>query len=259
MRFSRFSLLGLAGLPLVIADVSITAPAAGASVPGGTTFTITWTDSNSAPSISDLTSYQIFLYSGSNAAPAQLYSLGQGTFANGNSFTATVPVGVGGTGTNAYFIGIMSTATAGGTITNFSNRFTMTGMTGTFSQAVKDALATVTGTAGPPAINNVAQAAPAPAPGTADGVFGTPYDEQLGPTRYAPMQPVPPTAITATNTAPLWPTSSVVLATTFLPIPSVQTTITQPQTFSIASHPNSASPAPQPMDDMQKFLNRWKD
>ncbi|RFU23929.1 hypothetical protein B7463_g12412, partial [Scytalidium lignicola] len=260
MWFSRFSLLVLASLPLAIADVSFTLPAAGTSLPGGTAFTVNWQDSNNPPLISALTSYQLFLYSGSNDSPQQLYSLGQGTFTGGNSFTATVPVGVGGTGSDAYFLGMVSTATAGGTITNFSNRFTLTGMTGSFSQAVKDGLATVSGTAGPQTINNLAQAAPAPAPGAADeGVYGTPYNEQLGPTKYAPMQPVPPTAITATNTAPLWPTSSVRLATTFLPIPSVQTTITQAQTFSIASHQNTASPASQPLDDMQKFLNRWKD
>lgn len=141
---------------------------------------------------------------------------------------------------------MISTATAGGTVTNYSNRFTLTGMTGVFSAAVQTALKTVTGTAGPATVNNIAQAAPPPGQAaTADeGVYATPYNDQIGLTRYAPMQPVPPTAITATNTAPLWPTSSVVLATTFLPIPSIQTTITQAQTFSVASHPNTVSSIP---------------
>jgi hypothetical protein len=53
------------------------------------------------------------------------------------------------------------------------------------------------------------------------------------------MQPVPPTAITATNTSPLWPTSSVVFASTFLPIPSIVTTLTQANTFSVSSHANT--------------------
>jgi hypothetical protein len=139
------------------------------------------------------------------------------------------------------FLGMISTATAGGTVTNFSNRFTLTGMTGTFSAAVTASLAAVSGTSGPATVNNVL-AAGAAAGGTgtaAEGAWGTPYNEQEGLTRYAPMQPVPPTAITATNTSPLWPTSSVVFASTFLPIPSIVTTLTQANTFSVSSHANT--------------------
>jgi len=246
--------------PLVFADVEFTVPAAGASVPGGTAFTVTWTDSGIAPSISDLTAYQLFLYSGSNTAPQQLLSLTTtpGVFTTGNSMTVTVPVTIGGTGTNAYFLGMISTAAAGGTVTNFSNRFTLTGMTGVFSAAVTQALLTVSGTTGPGTVNNVA-AAGAGAATAAEGAWGTPYNLQTGLTKYAPMQPVPPTAITATNTSPLWPTSSVVLASTFLPIPNIVTTLTQPNTFAVSSHANTAAAASQPTDDMQRFLNRWKD
>jgi len=133
---------------------------------------------------------------------------------------------------------MISVATAGGTVTNYSNRFTLTGMTGTFSQTVTDGLTSVTGTSGPDTVNDVTGAAAGTA-AAAEGVWGTPYNLQTGLTKYAPMQPVPPTAITATNTSPLWPTSSVVLASTYLPIPSVVTTLTQPQTFSVPSHANT--------------------
>jgi len=133
-----------------------------------------------------------------------------------------------------------STAAAGGTVINYSSRFTLTGMTGSFSPAVTTALASVSGTAGPATVNNVAAAAPAAGAGTAAaGEFGVPYTLQTGLTKFAPMQPVPPTSITATNTAPLWPTSSVVFASTFLPIPSQVTTLTQAQTFSVSSHANT--------------------
>ena len=140
---------------------------------------------------------------------------------------------------------MISTATAGGTVTNYSDRFTLTGMTGVFSTTIQTALATVSGTTGPATVNNVAAAgAAAGAAGTAaDGAFGTPYNLQTGLTKYAPMQPVPPTSITATNTSPLWPTSSVVLASTFLPIPSIATTITQANTFSVSSHANTVGSA----------------
>jgi len=136
---------------------------------------------------------------------------------------------------------MISVATAGGTVTNYSNRFTLTGMTGTFSQTVKTGLLTVSGTTGPDTVNNVVAAGAAASTAVDDGVWGTPYNLQTGLTKYAPMQPVPPTAITATNTSPLWPTSSVALASTYLPIPSILTTLTQPQTFSVASHANTVS------------------
>ena len=134
---------------------------------------------------------------------------------------------------------MISTATAGGTVTSYSSRFTLTGMTGVFSAAVTTALASVSGTTGPAAVNNVAGTA-GTATGAADaGAWGTPYDEQTGLTKYAPMQPVPPTSITATNTSPLWPTSSVSFAATFLPIPSIVTTLTQANTFSVSSYANT--------------------
>jgi hypothetical protein len=37
----------------------------------------------------------------------------------------------------------------------------------------------------------------------------------------------------------LWPTSSVVFASTYLPIPSIVTTLTQAGTFSVSSHANT--------------------
>lgn len=260
MHPSRILYFLVASYPLAKADVEFTVPAAGASVPGGTAFTVTWQDSGVAPSISDLTAYQLFLESGSNTAPQQLYQFtlaNGGVFSAGSTVTVTVPTDTGGSTTNAYFLKIISTAAAGGTVTNYSNRFTLTGMTGTFSAAVTEALLTVSGTSGPPTVNDVTGTSESSA--VAEGVWGTPYNLQTGLTKYAPMQPVPPTAITATNTSPLWPTSSVSLASTFLPIGSIVTTLTQPQTFSVSSHQNTASPASQPTDDMQRFLNRWKD
>jgi hypothetical protein len=131
---------------------------------------------------------------------------------------------------------MVSTAT-GGTVTNYSKRFTITGMTGTFSPP----LGIITGTDGPADVNNFAAVAGAQATVVADdGVWGTPYDEQSGPTRYASMQPVPGTKITATNTAPLYPTSAVQFASIALPIQtSIRTTLTQPQTFVVSSHANT--------------------
>lgn len=102
MRLSTLPGLFVVLLPLVSADVKFTTPVAGASVVGGTAFTVTWADSGSAPALADLTSYTLFLFSGSNAVPAQLYQLSASTFAAaGTSVSVTVPVATGGSGTNA--------------------------------------------------------------------------------------------------------------------------------------------------------------
>jgi len=259
MRPTKSLLLLAATAPLALADVEFTVPAAGASVAGGTTFTVTWKDSGTAPSISDLSAYQLFLYTGSNDSPQQLASLVPGSAFTSDSTTVTVAVGIGGSTANAYFLGMISTATAGGTVTNYSDRFTLTGMTGVFSAAVQTALAGVSGTDGPATVNDVTGSGSGTSSAAEAGVYGTPYNQQTGLTKYAPMQPLPGTTITATNTSPLWPTSSVPTATTFLPIPSVQTTITQSATWSFASHANTAAAQSQPTDDMEKFLARWKD
>ncbi len=101
MRFSKAIFTLLASAPLAFCDVAFSVPAAGASLPGGTAFTVTWTDSGDAPLITDLSSYTLFLFSGSNASPAQLYQLAASTFAAGDTVSVTVPVGISGTGTNA--------------------------------------------------------------------------------------------------------------------------------------------------------------
>lgn len=60
--------------PLTFGDVIFQTPGAGLEYPGGTAFTVTWIDSGIAPSISDLTSYVLELYTGSNAAPVRITS-----------------------------------------------------------------------------------------------------------------------------------------------------------------------------------------
>jgi len=111
-------------------------------------------------------------------------------------------------------------------------------MTGTFAAEVKTALAGLSGTAGPADILLDADSAHLEIRQNAN----IPYESQVGAIRYAPMVPVPPTKITATNTAPLFPTSSVVIATTFLALPTVQTTVSLAQTGGIvASHANTVS------------------
>ena len=183
------------------------------------------------------------------------------------------------------FIKMISIATAGGQVINFSERFSLSGMTGIFPPTLLTDLQLVSDTKGPPTLNQVAGAQPGGSVGAGDPQFRVPYTMQTGNTKYAPMQPLPPTKITQTKTSRLHPTSAVSIARTFLRIPSVVTTVTENPTYVVKSHENQvcrdlygvggvatpdilltpidcvsqATPAPHPQDDMQKYLNRWKD
>lgn len=96
MRLSNPLFLLASAASWAAGDVKFTAPAAGASIPAGTALAVTWADSGDAPALVDLTSYTLFLFSGSNAAPAQLLQLSTATFAAGNTVRVTVPAGTGG-------------------------------------------------------------------------------------------------------------------------------------------------------------------
>ncbi|KAI9675377.1 MAG: hypothetical protein M1817_001281 [Caeruleum heppii] len=251
--------------PLTLADVEFTSPAPGASLSGGSTIAVEWKDSGDPPSIKDLQSYSLFLCAGGNENPIQLAAItDQGAFTRGNKASGTIQAGLGAsTPENAYFLKMISAATTGGTVINYSGRFSLESMTGTFPPQVLADLADVEGTEGPPTENTVV-ANNINNPGAAagpQGPFNLPYTLQTGNTKFAPMQPLPPTKITAKGSTRLWPTSDFSIATTWLPIPSVVTTLTQSATHAVTSRTNTTqiAPAANPTDDMGKFLNRWKD
>ena len=134
------------------------------------------------------------------------------------------------------FLKMISVAAGGGTVINYSKRFSLTGMVGTFPPTVLAGLTSVSNTDGPPSQNQIAGQGNRPG---ADGSFTVPYTLQTGPTRYAPMQPQPMTKIRANQATPLWPTSSVPIAKTWLPPANgIETTMTQTNTFSVASRAN---------------------
>lgn len=162
----------------------------------------------------------------------------QGDFSTGNQAEGTITAGLADSTKNAYFLKMISVATGGGQVINYSNRFSISGMTGTAAATYKDAVPG--GTDGPDgednAANNADSGAATSAAGTGDGV---PYPLQTGLTKYAPMQPIPPTKITKKQYSPLYPTSAVTIATTWLPTPSIVTTVTASQTFSVSSMENT--------------------
>lgn len=145
---------------------------------------------------------------------------------------------------------MLSTSSKGGTVTNFSPRFSLSGMTGTFPPEIVTALKDVKGTDGPDRVDATTGDGPVD---PADGEFGVEYTMQTGPTRYAPMQPIPPTKITKKEAKPLHPTSAFTVATTFLPNPKIQTTITQSQTYSVQSRQNTVSSSSAPVQERWHF------
>lgn len=102
MRLSG-ALIFLASITsLASAKPIFTAPAAAAPIPGGTSMKVSWKDDGTTPALTGFVSYQLFLYSGAGTAPQQLYAAAaNGVFTTGNSVDVTVPVGIGGSTTNA--------------------------------------------------------------------------------------------------------------------------------------------------------------
>ena len=143
------------------------------------------------------------------------------------------------------FLKMISVAATGGTITNFSPRFSLSGMTGAFPPNVVSGLAKVTSTDGPATVNQVAGKNAAGGGGAGvnaaggDPVFDVPYLMQEGLTKYAPMLPVPPTKISLKSAPPLNPTSDVPMAKDWLPKATIATTVTQSPTFSVESRENT--------------------
>lgn len=133
------------------------------------------------------------------------------------------------------FLKMIST-TKGGVVINFSDRFSLSGMTGTFPPNVQTAVKSVKDTKGPETDNQVQEGANNAADG---GAEPTPYSIQTGPTKYAPMQKKPGTKITAKSPKPLYPTSSAQIAKTALPTPKQVTTMTQSATYQVSSRENT--------------------
>jgi len=151
---------------------------------------------------------------------------------------------------------MMSVATEGGQVINYSSRFSMTGMTGTTPPSAITAITALNGvTDGPATVNQVSNGAAAGAGAAPEaGVWTVPYQLQTGLTKYAPMQPVPPTKITKKNATPLHPTSAYTIATTFMGPAKMLTTLTASQTFSVSSMENTVSSCSLPVKPIEPLL-----
>ncbi|KAH8729069.1 hypothetical protein GQ44DRAFT_701512 [Phaeosphaeriaceae sp. PMI808] len=256
------TLAAATALAPLVGAVKFSSPKAGATLTAGTAIEVKWDEGGDGPKMADLLTYELFLCAGGNNDGESIVLMPittQGSFAVGTLASALVQKTVGeDSPANAYFLKMMAVGKTGGQLITYSDRFSYSGMTGKFpaDAAIKKGLDSIDGTTGPATQDQTVKPGGA-APVAGD--YGVEYTMQTGATRFAPMQPIPPTKITAKNTKPLYPTSSVKIATTRLPIPKIQTTLTQSQTFSVSSRENTVAPAPHATDDMAKFLNRWKD
>ncbi|KAK4544049.1 hypothetical protein LTR36_004547 [Oleoguttula mirabilis] len=263
MRLDTLTLLA-ALTPYALGYPKFTTPAAGASVAAGT-ISVAWENSGS-PAISTLSTYTLTLIVGGNDAATQLPLTAieaDGDFTTGNTASGAVTAGLAGSTTNGFFLKMVSVSSDGGTITTYSDRFTMTGMTGTTAATYLTAVTALDGaTAGPALVDDVSTDTATTAAAAAADEYTVPYNLQTGLTKYAPMQPIPGTKITAKTYSAMYPTSAYTVATTYLAAASIVITVTESQTFSASSMENTAAAVANPTDDgsdMSKFLRRWKD
>ncbi|KAH8695917.1 putative beta-1,6-glucan boisynthesis protein [Talaromyces proteolyticus] len=259
MKFTTPVSILLAFPFLALADVEFTSPAPGSTVHGGDVLTAVWKESGEPPKLLELTDYDLFLCAGGASIEySEELSLliENGSFERGNSVSFQVKPETGAVYTNAYFLKMVSRG-LNATVINYSQRFSLSDMTGTFSERVQHGLRLLpnaTTEHGELKKRQVAAAA------TAAALYTVPYPAQsVGLTKYAPMAKHPGTTITAKSAPPQFPTSAYTIARTFLPIPTWQTTLTAPQTYSTTNIENPATPAPHPSDDMKKYLKRWTD
>lgn len=133
-------------------------------------------------------------------------------------------------------------------VVNFSLRFTLTHMTGSFSPKVMDGIRSVLDSSDYSAELRKRQIGPGGVGGGVDdpdvtaeatGQFTVPYAMQTGPMRYAPMPKKPGSTIPSRSPSRQYPTSAYDIATTYLPKPTVEATVTAPLTYSTSSIENT--------------------
>jgi hypothetical protein len=94
-------LLLVASAPLALAVPTISSPAAGAPIPGGTAISIKWADDQKAPLLAALGTCTIQLMAGSNTVNIPILSVPGVVPAAAGTASLTVPAAVSGSAPNA--------------------------------------------------------------------------------------------------------------------------------------------------------------
>ncbi|PWY63897.1 cell wall biosynthesis protein [Aspergillus heteromorphus CBS 117.55] len=272
MKVVRAVLLVLSILSASFASVEFISPATGTAIQAGDIATARWRDSGTLPPMSELVQYSLYLCAGGDMSGSYedlVLLIKDAAFAQGDSVSFRINADVGGNDANAYFLKMIASG-PGISVVNYSDRFTLTSMTGLFSPLVLQGIYSVNNDTGDSFDGNhkheILQKR------QVDGSYTIPYHLQTGPTRYAPMAKKPESTIPARSPTPQFPASAYTIATTYLPPATVQVTLSASLTYSVASIENTykktlinmatpkASPAPHPHDvQMKQFLERWKD
>lgn len=139
---------------------------------------------------------------------------------------------------------MVSVGVDGGQDIVYSKRFGLTGMTGTFTAAQIAGIAAVgvSTAAGLPAAHNLAAAAATGATAVIGAeMYTVPYHLQTGLMKYAPIQPMPGTKITAKSASMMNPSTSFSIFKTYAPPATITYTATESQTFTASSRENPVS------------------
>ncbi|GFF56768.1 cell wall synthesis protein KNH1 [Aspergillus udagawae] len=244
-------------LPCTLADVDFTVPTIGTNFKAGDVVTAHWRESGQSPRISELSRYDLYLYAGGDTADTQhevAVLIKDGLFARGNSVSIKIDPTVGGNEANAYFLKMIASGPEAFAI-NFSNRFTLNNMTGSFPPYLVEEIRSLSDPDGSAVKEDLRKR-------VVGAAYTVPYPLQSGLTRYAPMAKEPGSTIPAKTKAPApqFSASLYTIATTWLPRATVQATLSATVTYSVVSVENTASPAPHPHDAaMKRLLERWKD
>lgn len=223
------------------ADFVFSSPKAGLTFAASSPITIQWTDDSNIPAMSDLSSTQVLLCTGSNSDITCFQKNLVGTFVPAESKTS-YEANLSGLTTLAsngqYFFQFYSTGGSGSTI-HYTERFTLTGMVGTLR-------ATDGGDNTPPPgsntfnVNNDNEAVILKS-------NTIPYVSQTGRVRYAPMQMQPGSKVTHVLSASRrFPTSAVTYFTDYTLRAFQVTTKTPKWSYSISQGPNWAASLPSP-------------
>ncbi|KAK9366422.1 hypothetical protein V1509DRAFT_279215 [Lipomyces kononenkoae] len=237
---NQWSAGGLLFLSLLIqrvfGDVQFTIPQGGASYEATTPLAITWQDNGNTPTFAALSTATLKLCGMADATTINCFAfLFQGASLTGFGGTYTVNFPLAQAANGQFFFQMTSILSAGGYVINYSDRFNLTGMTGT-TQFVY-----IANTAGP-ATGYFPEATP-----SVTGLFTVPYPDQAGwSTKYAPMQTQPGTTVTASTVSRQYPTSAISVFTTNTLQPYAATTLTMPWNYPWTSVVNDVSPQPDP-------------
>ncbi|SMQ56049.1 unnamed protein product [Zymoseptoria tritici ST99CH_3D1] len=122
-------------IPTAHAGLGITfvTPAAGSTWPAGP-FTVSWQDSHSTPSMSDLVSYTLTLLIGGNSDTTSqtIRTIGEpNSPVSEGKVVADIPANVSASSQNGFYLKMVANTTSGSEIVNYSNRFTLIGLNGT--------------------------------------------------------------------------------------------------------------------------------